>query len=232
MKASSFKHLLVNLGRLNCDNIFYGNCFSDNWFPGFSKGDYSVWLSECISANTRLIIEPKIDGCSLALVYENGTLKAAIAADGSNKTTQLYECRNLPKNIPFKRMVRIQGLIYAKGLTAGLSRTVSSAFLDEQCPYDVNIRFVGLQIFNVNLNQYSQLKELAKLGFQIPPNDFTRRNTSEVKLYISLWKAKKLFCEVPSTGLVLKVNSRKLQKQLGESNSCLNWAYLIEDKGG
>ena len=37
-----------------------------------------------------------------------------------------------------------------------------------------------------------------------------------------------VFCNFPhSLGIILKVNSRKLQKQLGESSLCINWAYAL-----
>ncbi len=230
MHASSFDHLLKNLGRLDLDKLFYANSSSENLFPGFNKGNYSAWLDQAISPNTRLVIEPKIDGCSIALLYENGCLKKAIAADGTNKTNQLYECKHLPKNIPFKRKVAIQGLIYARGLAAGVSRRSSCSFLNGKSTSGLDIHFVGLQIFDVDLNHYSQLQELSKLGFEIPPNEFTRRNSSEARLYIDLWKAKKLFYEIPSTGVILKVNSRKLQRQLGENNFFLNWGYLVDEE--
>ena len=69
--------------------------------------------------------------------------------------------------------------------------------------------------------------ELKKLGFDIPPIEYTHFNTSEVNIYRHLWKEKKIFDDLPTDGIILKVNSRKLQKLLGESNKCIHWTYAI-----
>ena len=56
-------------------------------------------------------------------------------------------------------------------------------------------------------------KALQKLGFEIPGAEHT--NPSGVEIYRQFWKEGKIFSSYPMEGIVLTVNSRKLQKQFG-----------------
>ena len=84
-----------------------------------------------------------------------------------------------------------------------------------------------LTTFNNDHNHSSQLIELQQLGFEIPESETTNR-TSQVDLYVQMWKEGKLFKQYPTDGIVIKINSRKLQKQLGENSVCPNWAFAVK----
>ena len=47
------------------------------------------------------------------------------------------------------------------------------------------LKFCAFQILNSNQNQYQSLKELQKLGFEVPETQFTKFK-SEVDLYVQL----------------------------------------------
>ena len=64
------------------------------------------------------------------------------------------------------------------------------------------------------------------LNFEIPQTQFTNF-ISDFEIYLQCWKEGKLFTSYPTNGLVLKINSRKLQKYLGENNLSIPWAYSI-----
>ena len=200
----------------------------ERMLPGLNHGNYKTWLDQKLLPNTRLIIEPKIQGAAIVLTYEKGYLKEAINKKGLNKTSEIGQIKDVPKQIPVLRTIRIRGQIYYPFTSTGKVRMLSLEDLNQPFPKDKEISFASFQILNVDLNQYSQLQELDKLGFQIPPNEYTRFSTSEVEIFIDLWKDKKIFFEVPNNGIVLKVNSRKIQKELGENNFYPNWAYYIK----
>ena len=223
-----FDHLRSNLKRL--ENEYFSNKI---WLlqptpPSTDCGDYKTWLiKKNLLLNTRLIIEPKIAGCSVGLNYEDGILKSAIINNGLEIISKISHIKNIPKNIPIANTLRVQGDLYALGYSSFYSKLLSQLYLSGGFKNVLEIRFAALYIFNTNLNQYSQLQALKNLGFEIPPNEFTRLMTSEVEIYRRLWQEKKIFIEVPTDGIVLKVNSRKLQKYLGESHRYFNWAYSI-----
>ncbi len=229
MLDENFDHLLLNFSKPNYRESAFGKNCSENDFLGLDHGNYRLWLLDNLLPNTRLIIEPKIKGSPVLLEYANGILARAINQDGMEKTSQISFIENVPKIIPIVRNLRIRGEIYAQGFSAIKSRRLTKKHLAEYFPNGKGIRFSSFQILNTDLNHYSQLKELDKLGFEIPPNECTRIIANEVEIYRQLWKAKKLFSEFPTDGIVLKVNSRKCQKQLGQSLYSCNWAYAIKD---
>lgn len=186
-------------------------------------------LPKKLLPNTRLIIEPKIAGCAVVMIYEEGVLKSAITNDGLEKK-QIFLVENVPKKLPILKTIRIQGKLYAPGCSSIDSKRITKLVLcgqSSKSPRPQEINFSAFQILNADLNQYSQFQELKRLGFEVPPIEFTRFRTNEVEVYRSLWRDQKIFTEIPTDGIVLKVNSRKLQKQLGESNASLNWACAI-----
>ena len=47
-------------------------------------------------ADTRLLIEPKIDGCAVALQYRDGTLEKAISRKGTDITSKIINVQGIP----------------------------------------------------------------------------------------------------------------------------------------
>ena len=73
-----------------------------------------------------------------------------------------------------------------------------------------HLSFCSFQIINGRLNQHESLVYLKKLGFTIP--EYKSLNfTSQVKMFRKQWAEKKLFNNYPTDGIVVKINSRKLQ---------------------
>ena len=72
------------------------------------------------------------------------------------------------------------------------------------------------------------LNYLKKCGFSTPESYFTN-HTSEIQIYRKNWLERKKFTKYPTNGIVIKINSRKLQllreKSLSQNNE---WQYAIE----
>ncbi|WP_320667531.1 hypothetical protein [Prochlorococcus sp. MIT 1307] len=90
----------------------------------------------------------------------------------------------------------------------------------------VDLAFCGFQIIKAELNYLGYLKVLKCFGFDIPDTEFTHI-TSAVYTYKYLWKKSMIFDSHPTDGLVVKTNSEKLQKQLGDSFNSPKWMYVI-----
>ena len=88
------------------------------------------------------------------------------------------------------------------------------------------LKFCAFQICQCNINHFQSLQELKHLNFEIPQTQFTNF-ISDIEIYLQCWREGKLFTSYPTNGLVLKINSRKLQKYLGENNLSIPWAYAI-----
>ncbi len=68
----------------------------------------------------------------------------------------------------------------------------------------------------------SPKKSLSKLGFKIP-QDISCNFTSQVEVFRKQWLEGKLFSKYPTDGIVVKINSRKLQLIREKSN--LDYPY-------
>ena len=113
-------------------------------------------------------------------------------------------------------MIQVSGGATSKSLVAG--------YLRKKVYIGKGLSFCAFQIFSTNLNHSSQLTELEQLGFEIPESETTNW-TSQVDLYVQLWKERKLFHQYPTDGIVIKVNSRKFQKQLVETSYVSNLGF-------
>lgn len=73
----------------------------------------SLGLGQNAQNVKKLFIEPKFDGASLNLLYENGKLvSGATRGDGEvgeDITLNVFEIENIPKNIAYKERIEIRG---------------------------------------------------------------------------------------------------------------------------
>ena len=223
MTDKKFDHLEANLNRVDPASSYF---HQKRKLLSLNHGNHQDWLEERILSDTRLIIEPKIDGVSIALSYEYGALVKVISRKEKDKTENIKIIKNMPHQLPVKIDIQIRGELYAPNLKRAKSQALATEHLRKNFPSGEGLAFCAFQIFNTDLNHYSQLLALDQLGFEIPESE-TIKSTSQVDLYVQLWKEKKLFEQYPNDGLVLKVNSRKLQKRLGENSVSPNWAYAV-----
>ena len=197
------------------------------YLPSIPHADYKLFLNTLLS-NTRLSIEPKIDGCAIAIHYKNGKFNGAISRNGSDVSKKIIKIANVPSEIPIKRDFQVRGELYVKNQTPTFSQSTTCRYLQNQKGVPKNFSLCCFQILNGRLNQYETLNYLKKCGFSTPHSYFTNF-TSEVELFRKKWLAGDLFTKYPTDGIVIKVNSRKLQL-LREKSNCeyLHWQYAIK----
>ncbi len=94
--------------------------------------------------------------------------------------------------------------------------------LEEFFKFGESLSFCSFQILNSRLNQHESKTHLSKLGFSTP-KDIYCNFTNQVKVFRNQWLEGKLFKEYPTDGIVVKINSRKLQLIREKSN--LDYRY-------
>ena len=193
----------------------------------FYNANHEKWLNETLLQNTRLVIEPKIEGIGINLFYENGMLIKAVTNTGLNQSKVVRSSNLVSEYLPISNSIQIQGIFYLglkndKVRNRKINKNLKS-FLKIN-----NVNFCAFHILNSDLNHSSQLIALKKLSFNIPDSEQTK-STKQISLYRHLWKRGYLFKDYPTEGIIIKVNSRKLQKQLGNNQIFWNWAYAIKD---
>ena len=223
----SFDQLEANLFRVN-PNSDYFNRKNKLALPSLEKGDYKGFLDGLLS-DTRLLIQPKIDGCAIAIKYVNGKLEKAISRKGSDVTEKIKTIKSIPKEINIRSSFMVRGELFTQQEAPSYSQRIASGYLrsghDQPNP---KISFCSFQIINTKTNEYESLIYCRELGFTIPK--FVEANrTSQVETYRQAWLNGKLFNEYPTDGIVIKINSRKLQLSREKSNeSYPHWAMAIK----
>ncbi len=205
----------------------YFNKRNNRLLPNLAKKNYKEFL-ESLLPKTRLSIQPKIDGCAIAIRYINGNFNKAITKKGFDVSSKIKQIKNVPDCIPIKRDFQIRGELYATNQVAGISQRITRKYLNNKKRIGESFSFCCFQILNGRLNQYETLNYLKKCGFSTPDSYFTN-HTSEIQIYKKNWLERKIFAKYPTNGIVIKINSRKLQlireKSLSQNNE---WQYAIE----
>ncbi len=222
-----FDQLENNLMRINPNSDYFTNKKALP-LPSLPKDQILEFL-EGLLPNTRLLIEPKIDGCAIAIKYVNGKLEKAISRKGSDVTEKIKTIKSIPREINIRSIFVVRGELFTQQEAPSYSQRIASGYLRSR-DYEPNpkITFCAFQIINSNCNEYESLIYCRKLGFTIPEIVEANR-TSQVETFRQAWKSGKLFSDWPTDGIVVKVNSRKLQLLREKSYCCYPyWQMAIK----
>ena len=177
-----------------------------------------------------MLIQPKIDGCAIAIKYVNGKLEKAISRKGVDVTNKIEQVKDIPKEIDIRSSFMVRGELFTEQEAPSYSQRIASGYL-RSGDYQPNpkISFYAFQIINTRTKEYESLIYCRELGFTIPK--FVEANrTSQVELYRQAWLNGKLFNEYPTDGIVVKINSRKLQLMREKSlGSYPYWQMAIKN---
>ncbi|AQL31334.1 MULTISPECIES: NAD-dependent DNA ligase [unclassified Prochlorococcus] len=225
---AQFDQLENNLKRVspNCDYFTNKKALP---LPSLPKDQIQEFI-EGLLPDTRLIIEPKIDGCAIALQYRDGILEKAISRKGTDCTNKISAVPDVPSNIKIKGLFQVRGELFnpSEYERPTYSQRQAGGYLRAADSKSDHLSFCSFQIINGRLNQHDSLKYLKKLGFTIP--EYKSLNfTSQVEMYRKQWSDKKLFTNYPTDGIVVKINSRKLQLIREKSIGVYpHWAMAIK----
>ena len=133
--------------------------------------------------NTRLLIEPKIDGCAIAINYIDGKLEKAIMRKGIVVSEKIKTIKSIPQEINIRSSFMVRGELFAKEEEPATSQRITSGYLRSKS-YEPNqkITFAAFQIINGNCNQYESLNYLRKLGYSVLES-YQANRTSQIETY-------------------------------------------------
>ena len=190
------------------------NCRLEEWYRGKRK-------------NTPLVIEPKIDGVALAVVYQSGELQRAYTRSGRNVTKYALEVPDIPVTVPRSGQFVVRGELYAFNEHAPKSQRIAAAQLRRLQPQCHLLSFMAFQILNSQNDHKDNLKTLGECHFNVIP--YVEANSyDEIKKCHNDWLDGKFFEHLPTDGIVVKINNRSIQKQLGQSTKCPLWAFALK----
>ncbi|MDC3029536.1 NAD-dependent DNA ligase [Prochlorococcus sp. AH-716-P13] len=225
---AQFDQLENNLKRVNPKADYFTNKKALP-LPSLPKDQIQEFI-EGLLPDTRLIIEPKIDGCAIALQYRNGILEKAVSRKGGDVTNKIKSIPDVPSTLKVQGLFQVRGELFNPSEYARptYSQRQAGGYLRAAESKSDHLSFCSFQIINGRLNQHDSLKYLKKLGFTIP--EYKSLNfTSQVEMYRKQWSDKKLFNNYPTDGIVVKINSRKLQLIREKSYGVYpHWAMAIK----
>lgn len=212
-------------------------------------------------------VEPKFDGASIALVYENDLLvRAATRGDGTQGediTNNAKAIASIPLSAPFSKFgiakielrgeVIITKEIFEKKNAARISkgekgfqnaRNTASGSLRMKDPNEVAQRGLEAILYHVSFAEDAHEKSLIgtslsthqgiiemlyKCGFKTPLQDLKVCSTPEaVDEFIQTWDKKRYDFSIETDGMVVKVNSLRLQQQCGNTSHHPRWAIAYK----
>ncbi|MEO6487716.1 MAG: NAD-dependent DNA ligase LigA [Thermoanaerobaculia bacterium] len=199
--------------------------------------------------------ELKIDGVSIDLLYEKGALtRAATRGDGvrgDDVTPNVRTVRTLPLRIGTKlARLAVRGEIYIsrtdfaklneEAEEAGQPalanpRNAAAGSLRQKDPKLVAQRRLSAFVYHLvgtdDARVESQWKAYAlleKLGFPLNPERALCANIEEVEQFIAKWHERRHDLPFQIDGIVVKVNARELQQELGATSKAPRWAVAFK----
>lgn len=226
-----------------------GNAFNAEDLQNFDQR-VRKQLGEDIEYNVEL----KIDGLSVSLVYDDGRFLYGVTRGngliGEDVTHNLRTIKSLPLVIPEKRHLEVRGEVYlsrrelirineeraaeeeapfanARNAAAGSLRQLDSKVAAGR-KLDAFLYALGLDS-GLELDKQSNLLEfLHNQGFKVNSEYKVCRTMAEVLDFCRLWEDKRRNLPYDIDGIVVKVNSLKGQRELGNTSKSPRWAIAYK----
>ena len=220
------------------------NAFNENDLLNFEKKILN-FISKKENFEITYSAEPKIDGISASLIYQNGKFIKGLSRgdgnEGEDITDNLATIKDIPKNIISKNFpteIDIRGEVFIQNsdfvtLNKNFAnpRNAASGSLRQKDPEEtrkIPLKFIaythGYEKGLNTKNQSDYLKQLNEWGFKT--NSLNRLITGVKNLLINYDKIEKKRTELDFDidGIVYKVNDFNLQKRLGYIANAPRWA--------
>ncbi|MDR0408378.1 MAG: NAD-dependent DNA ligase LigA [Campylobacteraceae bacterium] len=221
----------------------------------FNEQDLKDWVGR-VSKTKRdftFYCEPKFDGASLNLIYENGALKQAITrGDGSvgeDVTNNIKTIRSIPLHINYDKVLEIRGeVLIKKSDFENLNkereingeplfanpRNAAAGSLRQLDPSITASRKLIFYPWGIGQNSLKfvylsqKMDFVYSLGFSQPPMRLTTKNFDDVhKLYIKFIQKRDEILMMMD-GMVVKVDEVALQEELGYTIKYPRWMVAFK----
>jgi DNA ligase (NAD+) len=200
--------------------------------------------------SAHYVAELKIDGLSVALIYENGLLsKGVTRGDGRTGevvTGNVRTIRSIPLRLNEDVSVEIRGEVFLslnafrqlndqreqageprfanpRNAGAGSLRQLDPGIVAKR-PLD----FYGYWIHPTKPEQSENLKWITSLGLKVNPHRKLCHSLQEVIDFYRHWEEHRDDLDYEIDGVVVKVNSIGLQAKLGSTSKSPRWAIAVK----
>jgi DNA ligase (NAD+) len=220
--------------------------------------DFDTRIRKNTSESFEYVCELKFDGASISITYKNGSLLRALTRGdgtrGDDVTLNVKTIKSIPlkisgNKIPAEFVIRGEILM----TRAVFNRLNENRIKEEIAPFAnprnaaagtlklLDPKIVASRSLECNVyfllseelphdNHFDNLKEALKWGFGVPDSIRLCRNIDEVMEFISHWDSERKKLPYDTDGVVIKVNSLKLQEALGFTAKSPRWAIAYKYK--
>ncbi len=227
----------------------------DNAYSYDELRDFDERVKKNIDSVVEYVCEPKIDGVSIALIYENGVfVRGATRGDGiqgDDVTANLKTIRSIPLRLQGSNPqdIEVRGEVYfpisafkkfnrelekkeeqafanPRNAAAGSLRQLDPRIVAER-PLDTFLYYIAHSTKERTTHEQS-LGLLREAGFRVNPLIQKVKNIEEAIAYCTDLERKRDALDYEIDGVVLKVNSVASQRQLGSTIKHPRWAIAYK----
>jgi DNA ligase (NAD+) len=230
-----------------------GNTYSEEELREFDSR-----IRKAVSGSVEYVCELKYDGASISITYRNGILFRAVTRGdgniGDDVTLNVKTIKNIPhkvrgNKIPAEFVIRGEILMpraVFNRLNEERLKTESTPFanprnaasgtlklLDPRMVASRSLECMVYYLLSENLpcdTHYENLKEASKWGFNVPDSIKLCADINDVLKFISQWDSERKNLPYDIDGVVIKVNSLRLQEELGFTAKSPRWAIAYKYK--
>ncbi len=223
----------------------------------YSWDEAQAWLARNTRLLGReprgFVAELKIDGLSIALRYEGGALvRGATRGDGSrgeDVTTNVRTIRTVPLRIADESPLEVRGEVYyskkafakvnadreaegeplfanPRNAAAGTMRLLDSRITAKR-RLDAWLYAIA-DATPMPATQSEALARLEELGFPVNPHRARCESFEDVRRFVEEWSEKRHDLDFETDGVVIKVDDRALQQDLGSTAKSPRWALAYK----
>ncbi len=229
---------------------------------GYSPEDVAAWLQRVADRLDGqvpdVVMELKIDGLSVALVYEEGHLvRAATRGDGTtgeDVTPNVRTIRTVPMQLPgpgIPQLLEVRGEVYfpekafralnrsreaageklfanPRNAAAGSLKRLDSRITAERKLSAFLYSVARWEGPGAPATQSDALAALERLGFPVNPHRSLARGPGAITAFLEEWREKRRTLPFETDGVVLKVDRLADQARLGQTAKFPRWALAYK----
>ena len=248
-KFSKVRHRVPMLSLSNTYNI--------SEIEDFDKRVKKIILAENIENNSKeleYILELKLDGLSISLIYENGMLVQAVTRGdgqvGEDVTENIREIPTIPKKLKENISLEVRGEIIfpvsnfdkvnqekqeagedvfanPRSAAAGTIRQLDSSIIKERGLDCYLYYLVNPENFGVKTHEES-IKYIESLGFKTTKVFEKYSDFKKLEKAIEKWYIEREKLDYATDGLVIKVNDFSYYNELGYTTKSPRWAIAYK----
>lgn len=221
----------------------------------FNEGDLDKWLTKTYKLDSKISFycEPKYDGASLNLIYENGELVKGITrgdgVEGELITQNVKTIRSIPLKIEHKELIEIRGEVVifkdefekineerlkrGEALFANPRNAAAGSLrqLDPSITASRNLVFLPYGLGENTLSQkllHEKMEYIYSLGFRKPPLRGVCQNKEDIQeIYKQMVQERDNF-SMMLDGMVVKVNEIASQIDMGYTVKVPRWSVAYK----